>query len=220
MGLFTNKAQAGKDYCVFCGHGIVNGKCEKCGREAKEMVDFDRFAFRPVPAEAAEALGEQKKKLFGNPKYDVQEMIKTGRLYMADILFDSIIEDEQDVGGEDEERIQYSYYVQFSTPEGEPCKMRCEATFGDYSAVDRNMRKGKREGFLLKGTKKNKDYYYAYLPEDDDIGKMLRLGLAKAMMEKGRDYLNRRMPPEGGDSPGHKTFELTWEEAANGEGNA
>ena len=47
---------------------------------------------------------------------------------------------------------------------------------------------------------------------------MLRLGLAKALMENGRDYSYRRLPQEGGAT--HPSFELTWEEAANGEGNS
>ena len=80
------------------------------------------------------------------------------------------------------------------------------------------MRKGIREGILLKGTKKNKEYYYAYMPEDENFGKMLRLGLAKALMENGRDYSYRRLPQEGGAT--HSSFELTWEEAANGVGNS
>ena len=40
------------------------------------MVDFNGFAFRQVPADVADALGQQKKKLFeSNAKLDVQEMI-------------------------------------------------------------------------------------------------------------------------------------------------
>lgn len=219
MGLFFNRAQAGKDYCIYCGNTIVQGSCEKCGREAKPMVKFDRFAYRPVPPEAAEELGEQEKKLFGNPKYDVQEMIKSGKLYVADILFDSTLTEERDAGNEEEERMVYNYFVQFSTPEGDPCSRRCEVSSIDHDTVESFMRQGKREGLLFKGTKKNKDYYYPCVIEDENIGKMLRLGVAKKLMNYGREDLSRRLPPEGGDRPeyGRKTFDLTWEEAVNGE---
>lgn len=212
MGLFSKGTESGKEYCVFCGHEIVQGNCSNCGREAKPMVKFDQFTYRQVPAAEAEALGEQKKKLFGNPKFDVQEMVKNGKLYVADILFDSILTEERDTGDEDEVRTEYTYYVQFSTPEGNPCARCCEVSSGDYSTVESNLRKGNRNGFLLKGTKKNKDYYYAFLPEDESMGKMLRLGVAKKLMEYGREDLARRLPPEGGDVQGHKTFELAWEE--------
>ena len=219
MGLFFNRAQVGKDYCVFCGNTIVQGKCEKCGREARPMVKLDQFAYRQVPPEVAETLGEQDKKLFGNSKFDVQEMVKNGKLYVADILFDSILTEERDVGDEDEMRTAYTYYVQFSTPEGDPCNRCCEVSSIDHDTVESLMRQGKREGLLFKGTKKNKDYYYPCVIEDENIGKMLRLGVAKKLMSYGREDLSRRLPPEGGDRPeyGHKTFDLTWEEAANGE---
>ena len=222
MGLL-NKTEAGMDYCISCGNASVHGRCSKCGREAKHMVAFNGFAFRQVPADVADALGQQKKKLFeSNAKLEVQEMIRHGDLYMADILFDSILCDGREVGErewyESEGDTENTYYVQFSTPTGEPCMKCCEVTSGDYGAVERNMRKGIREGILLKGTKKNKEYYYAYMPEDENLGKMLRLGLAKALMENGRDYSYRRLPQEGGAT--HPSFELTWEEAANGEGNS
>lgn len=48
MGLFFNRAQAGKDYCIFCGNTIVQG------------------------------------------------MVKNGKLYVADILFDSTLTEERD----------------------------------------------------------------------------------------------------------------------------
>ena len=47
MGLL-NKTEAGMDYCISCGNAIVHGRCSKCGREAKHMVDFNGFAFRQM----------------------------------------------------------------------------------------------------------------------------------------------------------------------------
>lgn len=67
--------------------------------------------------EVADALGEQKKQLFGNPLYTVKEMITNGDLFIADIHFDAVYEEEFDRSDDDEGKSEYSYYVQFSTPE-------------------------------------------------------------------------------------------------------
>ena len=70
MGIFTNRDNK-KRYCVFCGKELADGKCTACGREAKEVVELSSLNWQKVPMEVADALGEQKKQLFGNPLYTV-----------------------------------------------------------------------------------------------------------------------------------------------------
>lgn len=199
MGLFSRKKkeEAGKDYCLFCGMDLVNGVCSSCGREAKPMVGFDAFQFKPVPVSVAEQMGEQKKKLFGNDKLTVQEMIRDGNLYIADILFDSTVEDEREVGTGDDTRTEYDYYVQFSTPDGAPCKKCCEILFNGCCTVEDRMKEGRREGWLLKGVRKKKEYYYAFVPEDESLAKMLRIEVAEFLMTLGACYEDRRLAPKG-----------------------
>ena len=84
MGIFSNKDNK-KGYCVFCGKELADGKCTACGREAKELVSLSSLNWQKVPMEVADALGEQKKQLFGNPLYTVKEMITNGDLFIADI---------------------------------------------------------------------------------------------------------------------------------------
>ena len=84
MGIFTNRDNK-KRYCVFCGKELADGKCTACGREAKEVVSLSSLNWQKVPMEVADALGEQKKQLFGNPLYTVKEMIINGDLFIADI---------------------------------------------------------------------------------------------------------------------------------------
>ena len=81
-----------KNYCIFCGKELSDGKCVVCGREAKPSISFDGLEYQKVPAEAAEVFGVQKKKLFGNNLYSVKEMIKNGDLYIADVYFDDTYE--------------------------------------------------------------------------------------------------------------------------------
>lgn len=66
MGIFSNMDNK-KRYCVFCGKELSDGKCTACGREAKEVVSLSSLNWQKVPMEVADALGEQKKQLFGNP---------------------------------------------------------------------------------------------------------------------------------------------------------
>lgn len=68
MGIFSNMDNK-KGYCVFCGKELSDGKCTACGREAKEVVSLSSLNWQKVPMEVADALGEQKKQLFGNPLY-------------------------------------------------------------------------------------------------------------------------------------------------------
>ena len=50
-----------KNYCIFCGKELSDGKCVVCGREAKPSISFDELEYQKVPAEAAEVFGAQKK---------------------------------------------------------------------------------------------------------------------------------------------------------------
>ena len=72
--------------------------------------------WQKVPLSVGEALGEQKKKLFGNALLTVKEMIANGELYIADIHIDGVYEHEYDrTPDEDDCRTEYDYYIQFST---------------------------------------------------------------------------------------------------------
>ena len=199
MGLFSKKQkeEAGKDYCLFCGMDIVDGVCSRCGREAKPMIDPGELNFRQVPQSVAAELGEQKKKLFGNEKWTVQEMIRSGSMYLADILFDSTVEDSREVGTDDCEETEYDYYVQFSAPDGTPCNTCCGISSSDCYMVEDQMKNGHREGWLLKGILKKKVYYYAFVPQDVSLGKMLRAGGALSFIGYGTDYEKRRPAPKG-----------------------
>ena len=101
MGIFSNMDNK-KGYCVFCGKELSDGKCTACGREAKEVVSLSSLNWQKVPMEVADALGEQKKQLFGNPLYTVKEMITNGDLFIADIHFDAVYEEEFDRSDDDD----------------------------------------------------------------------------------------------------------------------
>lgn len=141
MGIFTNRDNK-KRYCVFCGKELADGKCTACGREAKEVVELSSLNWQKVPMEVADALGEQKKQLFGNPLYTVKEMIINGDLFIADIHFDAVYEEEFDRSDDDEGKSEYSYYVQFSTPELAPCDRDCETSAGQYDRVEELLKTG------------------------------------------------------------------------------
>lgn len=161
MGFFLKKKQetAGLDYCLFCGMDLVNGVCSRCGREAKPMADLEDFEFKMVPVSVAEDLGEQKKKLFGNDLLTVQEMIRDGNMYVAEILLDSTCEDSRDAltADEDETDTEYEYYVQFSTTDGRPCRQCCEAASADFHRVERHLKSGRRQGVASQGREKEKN---------------------------------------------------------------
>ena len=59
-------------------------------------------------------------------------MIINGDLFIADIHFDAVYEEEFDRSDDDEGKSEYSYYVQFSTPELAPCDRDCETSAGQY----------------------------------------------------------------------------------------
>ncbi len=122
MGIFSNKDNK-KGYCVFCGKELADGKCTACGREAKEVVELSSLNWQKVLMEVADALGEQKAAV--QPfLYTVKEMIINGDLFIADIHFDAVYEEEFDRSDDDEGKSEYSYYVQFSTPELAPVRQR------------------------------------------------------------------------------------------------
>ena len=164
MGIFSNRDNK-KGYCVFCGKELSDGKCTACGREAKEVVELSSLNWQKVPMEVADALGEQKKQLFGNPLYTVKEMITNGDLFIADIHFDAVYEEEFDRSDDDEGKSEYSYYVQFSTPELAPCDRDCETSAGQYDRVEELLKNGQHEGKILWGRKKKSNYYYAFAPK-------------------------------------------------------
>ena len=172
MGIFTNRDNK-KRYCVFCGKELADGKCTACGREAKEVVELSSLNWQKVPMEVADALGEQKKQLFGNPLYTVKEMIINGDLFIADIHFDAVYEEEFDRSDDDEDKSEYSYYVQFSTPELAPCDRDCETSAGQYDRVEELLKNGQHEGKILWGRKKKSNYYYAFAPKNGDVTAML-----------------------------------------------
>lgn len=95
MGFFFKKANKA-NRCLLCGSEVAAGKCTACGREAKPLVPLSALNWQKVPLSVGEALGEQKKKLFGNALLTVKEMIANGELYIADIHIDGVYEHEYD----------------------------------------------------------------------------------------------------------------------------
>ena len=73
----------------------------------------------------------------------------------------------------------------------------CEAASADFHRVERHLKSGRRQGWLLKGVKKKKTYYYACAAQNATLGKMLRDDLATNFMLYGGDYEERRMAPKG-----------------------
>ncbi len=225
MGLFFNKkkkAVAGTDYCLFCGMDLVNGVCSRCGREAKPMVGFDAFAFKPVPTSVAAELGEQKKSLFGNSLQFVQEMIQNGNLFIADILFDSTAYDSQECDDDDggllsilASGVDYDYYVQFSTPDGTPCDKCCRIADDDFAMVEELMGQGQREGWLLKGIHKKNEYYYAFAKENASLGSLLQDRIAESLVVYGTMHEKRRPAPKGvRDEPEFRhVINTSWDDA-------
>ena len=100
-------------------------------------------------------LGGAKKQLFGNPLYTVKEMIINGDSFIADIHFDAVYEEEFDRSDDDEGKSEYSYYVQFSTPELAPCDRDCETSAGQYDRVEELLKNGQHEGKILWGRKRS-----------------------------------------------------------------
>ena len=212
MGLFFKK-EAKADYCLLCGHEVAEGKCTACGREAKPLVPLSALNWQEVPLSVGEALGEQKKKLFGNALYAVKEMIAAGDLYIADVHLDGVYEQEHDASTEDDEyRTEYTYYVQFSTPDLAPCDTDCEVSEGDYDRAEELLKNGGHDAKILWGRKKKTNYYYAFVPRTDDAAAMLTKGLFEKFIGFGECTEKRKLPPEGGEgnTTYDKVFDAIW----------
>ena len=212
MGIFSNMDNK-KGYCVFCGKELSDGKCTACGREVKEVVSLSSLNWQKVPMEVADALGEQKKQLFGNPLYTVKEMIINGDLFIADIHFDAVYEEEFDRSDDDEGKSEYSYYVQFSTPELAPCDRDCETSAGQYDRVEELLKNGQHEGKILWGRKKKSNYYYAFAPKNGDITAMLGKRLLENFICYGESTEKRKLAPKGGagNTTYDKVFDAIWD---------
>ena len=202
-----------KNYCIFCGKDLANGVCTACGREAKPMISFHELEYHKVPVEAAEALGEQKKKLFGNSLYTVKEMIKNGDLYIADIHIDEVFEEEYESSIDSDSSTVCTYYVQISRPDLAPCDRCCESSTGQYMKIKQLLQNGQQEGKLLWGKWKKKNYYYVFVPQSDNWYKSLKTGLAEKLIDHGDETEKRRIPPKGGfgNSTADKVFDAVWD---------
>lgn len=149
MGFFFKKANKA-NRCLLCGSEVAAGKCTACGREAKPLVPLSALNWQKVPLSVGEALGEQKKKLFGNALLTVKEMIANGELYIADIHIDGVYEHEYDrTPDEDDCRTEYDYYIQFSTPDLAPCDTDCEVSEGDYDRAEALLKSGRHDAKIL-----------------------------------------------------------------------
>ena len=210
MRLFSKKES--KSYCLLCGWELVDGKCPACGRVAKPMVPLSALHWQLVPGKVADSLGEQKKKLFGNSLLTVQEMIGEGKLYIADVHIDGVYTHEFDRSDDDEYRTEYSYYIQFSTPELAPCDTDCEASESDYDRAEELLKNGRHEAKILWGQKKRTNYYYVFVPRSDDPVAMLSKGLFEKFIGYGECTEKRRMPPKGGEgnTTYDKVFDAVW----------
>lgn len=149
-----------------------------------------------MPVDVANALGEQKKQLFGNPLRTVKEMIANGDLFIADIHIDAVYEEEFDHSDDDEYRTEYSYYIQFSAPDLAPCDKDCEASADQYDKAEELLKNGKHEGKILWGRKKKSNYYYAFVPNSDDITAMLESSLLENFICYGESTEKRRLAPK------------------------
>ena len=200
-----------KNYCIFCGKELSDGKCVVCGREAKPSISFDELEYQKVPAEAAEVFGVQKKKLFGNNLYSVKEMIKNGDLYIADVYFDDTYETEYESSGDSE--TEYNYYIQFSSPDQAPCERDCEVTAGQYRKIKQMLQEGQHAGKLLWGKWKKKNYYYVFALQGRTLEVALKTSLAESLMDYGTETEKRRIPPKGGfgNSAADKAFDAIWD---------
>ena len=151
--------------------------------------------WQKVPLSVGEALGEQKKKLFGNALLTVKEMIANGELYIADIHIDGVYEHEYDsIPDEDDCRTEYDYYIQFSTPDLAPCDTDCEVSEGDYDRAEALLKSGGHDAKILWGRKKKANYYYAFVPRNSDAAAMLTKGLFEKFIGFGECTEKRKLP--------------------------
>lgn len=208
MGIFSKKSNK-SSYCLFCGQELSEGKCMSCGREAKELVPLSSLDWQKVPVDVANALGEQKKQLFGNPLRTVKEMIANGDLYIADIHIDAVYEEEFDHSDDEEYRTEYSYYIQFSTPDLAPCDRDCEASAGQYDKAEELLKNGKHEGKILWGRKKKSNYYYAFVTTKSDVTEMLGKHLLENFICYGESTEKRRLSPS--NTTYNKVFDAIWD---------
>ena len=182
MGFFFKKANK-TNRCLLCGSEVAAGKCTACGREAKPLVPLSTLNWQKVPLSVGEALGEQKKKLFGNALLTVKEMIANGELYIADIHIDGVYEHECDsTPDEDDYRTEYDYYIQFSTPDLAPCDTDCEVSEGDYDRAEALLKSGRH------------DAYYVFVPRNSDAAAMLTKGLFEKFIGFGECTEKRKLP--------------------------
>ena len=188
MGLFSFSKKK-DNYCIFCGNVLADGKCPACGREEKAMVPPSAFAFEQVPTSIADELGVQKKQLFGNPMFDIQEMIRNGGLAIADVHIDGVYERRSELDEDDPDDF---YYIQFSRPDLTPCEMDCEASQVFIDSVEELLRRGEHSAKLLRGVLKKKEYYYVFVPESDDLAEMLKGDLAMEFILYGTLYTERK----------------------------
>lgn len=194
MGFFFKKANKA-NRCLLCGSEVATGKCTACGREAKPLVPLSALNWQKVPLSVGEALGEQKKKLFGNALLTVKEMIANGELYIADIHIDGVYEHEYDrTPDEDDCRTEYDYYIQFSTPDLAPCDTDCEVSEGDYDRAEALLKSGRHDAKILWGRKKKANYYYAFVPRNSDAAAMLTKGLFEKFIGFGECTEKRKLP--------------------------
>ena len=197
MGLFFNRGSK-KSYCIFCGKELSGSTCPACGRAAKEQVPLSSLDWQKVPVEVANALGEQKRQLFGNLLRTVKEMIAGGDLFLADIHIDGAYEEQHDRYDDDECETEYSYYIQFSTLGLDPCDKDCQVAVDQYDAAEELLKSGRHGGKLLWGRKKRSNYYYAFVPQSDDIVEMLDSQLLEDFVCYGESEEKRKIAPKGG----------------------
>lgn len=199
MGLFFKKGNK-KTYCLFCGSELTGSICAACGREAKEPVPLSSLNWQKVPSSVANAFGEQKKRLFGNLLGTAQEMIANGDLFIADIHIDAAYETETDHWDDDDCRTEYSYYIQFSTPDLVPCDTDCAATVDQYFEAERQLKNGQHAAKILWGRKKKTNRYFVFIPQSNDITAMLEKELLEDFVLYGELTEKRRPAPKGGKS--------------------
>ena len=133
--------------------------------------------------------------------------------FIADIHFDAVYEEEFDRSDDDEGKSEYSYYVQFSTPELAPCDRDCETSAGQYDRVEELLKNGQHEGKILWGRKKKSNYYYAFAPKNGDITAMLGKRLLENFICYGESTEKRKLAPKGGagNTTYDKVFDAIWD---------
>ena len=174
------------------------------------------FTFFPELAEGADGSGRRPR---GAEKTAVRESFvhrkgndhKRGSFYRR--YFDAVYEEEFDRSDDDEGKSEYSYYVQFSTPELAPCDRDCETSAGQYDRVEELLKNGQHEGKILWGRKKKSNYYYAFAPKNGDITAMLGKRLLENFICYGESTEKRKLAPKGGagNTTYDKVFDAIWD---------